>query len=72
MKIQDEGYGIPTDEIQKIFNPFYRAQALTQKEIKGVGLGLSIVQKACDELGVNIEVESKVGEGTVVRLEWKG
>lgn len=72
MKIQDEGYGIPTDEIQKIFNPFYRAHALTQKEIKGTGLGLSIVQKACDQLGVRIDIQSKVGAGTVVRLEWKG
>lgn len=71
-KIQDEGFGIATEEIQKIFNPFYRAHALTQKGIKGTGLGLSIVQKACDQLGVTIDIQSRIGEGTVVRLEWMG
>ncbi|HLO53717.1 MAG TPA: HAMP domain-containing sensor histidine kinase [Saprospiraceae bacterium] len=71
-KIQDEGFGIATEEIQKIFNPFYRAHALTQKGIKGTGLGLSIVQKACDQLGVSIDIQSRIGEGTEVRLEWMG
>jgi signal transduction histidine kinase len=71
-KIQDEGFGIATEEIQKIFNPFYRAHALTQKGIKGTGLGLSIVQKACDQLGLSIDIQSRIGEGTVVRLEWMG
>ncbi len=69
-KIQDEGYGIAAEEIQKIFNPFYRAHSLKQKEIKGTGLGLSIVQRACDQMGLKIDMDSKVGEGTTVTLEW--
>src|SRR5690606_9309738 len=42
--VSDNGQGIPTDELDKIFEPFYRARGIRDQQIKGNGLGLSIVK----------------------------
>jgi len=48
--IQDEGIGIRPNDLEHIFNPFFRSEELLHKEIKGNGLGLSIVKKASELL----------------------
>jgi len=58
--VQDTGCGIPPENLSKIFTPFFS----TKKEVKGVGLGLSVVYGIIQGLKGRIEVESKVGEGT--------
>lgn len=63
VRVQDEGIGIPAEDAQKIFEPFYRAPNATV--IHGTGLGLSIVKKAVDLLGGTIDVSSTAGEGSV-------
>ncbi len=60
--VQDTGYGIPKDLIQRIFLPFH-----TTKE-KGTGLGLALVQKVIISHGGSIDVDSKEGEGTTFRV----
>jgi signal transduction histidine kinase len=63
--IQDNGMGIADDELQKIFNSFYRTKSTQDLiEIKGNGLGLSIVKRLSDVLGIQINVDSKEGHGT--------
>jgi two-component system sensor histidine kinase AtoS len=62
INIRDTGQGIPEDIKNKIFLPFY-----TSKE-KGIGLGLSIVQKVIVSHGGSIEIESKEGEGSLFRI----
>ncbi|MEN9336042.1 MAG: hypothetical protein RLZZ500_1029 [Bacteroidota bacterium] len=67
--IQDNGMGIADDELQKIFNSFYRTKSTQDLiEIKGNGLGLSIVKRLSDVLGIQINVDSIVGQGTRFRL----
>ncbi len=66
--ITDQGVGISEEHLSQIFNPFFRSNALNHKEIKGNGLGLSIVKKACDALNITINIESKLDIGTKVRL----
>ncbi|MDQ6630562.1 MAG: ATP-binding protein, partial [Verrucomicrobiota bacterium] len=56
------GGGIPQEQINRIFEPFY-----TTKK-KGTGLGLMIVQRIVREHGGRIELESRVGQGTMFRL----
>jgi signal transduction histidine kinase len=63
LHIQDEGIGIPKDEIALIFEPFVRGKGADA--IQGTGLGLSIVKKAVELLDGTIEVQSTPGKGSV-------
>jgi signal transduction histidine kinase len=60
--VGDTGGGIPQEQINRIFEPFY-----TTKK-KGSGLGLMIVQRIVREHKGRIELESHVGQGTVFRI----
>lgn len=62
IQIQDNGIGIPKQDIAQLFEPFHRCSNVQQ--IKGNGLGLSIVKKAVELQGGTIAVESEVGVGT--------
>jgi len=66
--INDEGIGIRQEDLQSIFMPFFRSEALSHKEIKGNGLGLSIVQKACNLIHAGMQIESEIDSGTKVTL----
>lgn len=60
LEIKDNGEGIPPENLTKIFDPFFT----TKGEGKGVGLGLSVIYGIIEAHGGDIEVKSKVGEGT--------
>lgn len=66
--ITDTGMGIPANDLQKIFNQFYRSKATEHTNIKGTGLGLSIVKRLCLLLGIAIDIYSKEEKGTTVKL----
>ncbi|HEY5423581.1 MAG TPA: ATP-binding protein [Ilumatobacteraceae bacterium] len=63
---RDTGVGIPPDEIDKIFDRFYRAS--TAATIGGTGLGLSIVKSIAEAHGGSVSVSSEVGVGTTFRV----
>jgi two-component system, sensor histidine kinase and response regulator len=63
LKVSDTGYGIPKEDLSKVFDQFYRVHR-PGKEIKGTGLGLAIVNKIVTAHGGRIEVESELGRGT--------
>lgn len=62
VSVSDSGGGIPQEQINRIFEPFY-----TTKK-KGTGLGLMIVQRIVRLHGGKIELESRVGKGTTFRI----
>ncbi|OGS61588.1 MAG: two-component sensor histidine kinase [Flavobacteria bacterium GWF1_32_7] len=62
--IADNGVGIAKNDLDKIFNSFYRSDVSNHPEIKGTGLGLSIVKRLCDLLKLEIAVESNLNQGT--------
>ena len=66
--IIDSGIGIPAEDLERIFNPFYRSKSSDHPEIKGTGLGLSIVKKLCSLLGITISITSQEDVGTKVIL----
>ena len=66
--IVDSGIGIAADDLEKVFNPFFRSDANEHPQIKGTGLGLSIVKKLCLLLAIEIQFTSKVNNGTSVNL----
>ncbi len=60
--IRDNGVGIPTGELKRIFKRFYRVQNESAKDTKGTGLGLAIVRSIIEKHGGKIKADSK-GEG---------
>ena len=62
VSVADTGGGIPQEQINRIFEPFY-----TTKK-KGTGLGLMIVQRIVRAHGGRINLESRVGRGTTFRV----
>jgi signal transduction histidine kinase len=61
--IRDRGIGIPSEELQNLFQPFHRASNVGK--IPGTGLGLAIVKRCVEVHGGQISVESEVGAGTI-------
>ncbi len=68
--ISDSGIGISQDDVDKVVNPFYRAKSYNHPEIKGVGLGLSIVNRLCELLEIGFSIDSEEKKGTTVYLEF--
>lgn len=66
--IKDKGRGIESQEIKKIFEPFYRIDKSRDKKIAGYGLGLSIVKKILDMHNSSVEINSKPFHGTEFKI----
>jgi PAS domain S-box-containing protein len=66
--VADTGIGIPQDEIKLIFDEFYQAKHGTEQRREGLGLGLSIVKRVVELLGLQLEVESTPGKGSCFML----
>jgi PAS domain S-box-containing protein len=62
--VRDSGIGIPADKLGAIFEPFVQAETSTARRFGGTGLGLSISRKFARAMGGDIEVESRLGEGS--------
>ncbi len=66
--IQDEGIGIKEDDLKHIYENFFRSDSLSQKQIKGNGLGLSIAKKCADAIGARLDIKSALNQGTTVKI----
>lgn len=71
VSIKDQGKGIPEDEIGNVFEHFYMVDKVRNKENNGVGLGLSICLQIAEIHNALLELESKEGEGTTVKIKFK-
>ncbi|ODA42743.1 ATP-binding protein [Desulfosporosinus sp. BG] len=69
INIKDTGIGIPSQEVIRIFDRFYRTDKARAKETGGSGLGLAIVKWIVDAHKGKIAVESNIGEGTNITVE---
>lgn len=68
LQVRDTGYGIEPDQIEKIFEEFYRTRRARELERDGTGLGLPIVKRAVETLGGRITVYSELETGTTFHI----
>lgn len=66
--VSDTGIGVATEEIQRIFEEFYRTEAARAMQETGTGLGLPIVQQIVTMYGGTLEIESVVSRGSTFRF----
>lgn len=66
LSVHDQGIGIPDEDLDMIFNEFYRSN--NSGRAHGTGLGLYLVKKSVELIHGDIKVESKVGKGTIFKL----
>ena len=64
VRVRDTGIGIPKEDLDRVFDEFYRSRTAREFERIGTGLGLAIVKSIVTALSGSIEVESEVGVGT--------
>lgn len=69
VSVQDEGIGIPAEDIPKLFSKFQRIDNSSRRKIGGTGLGLAICQEIINKHDGNIWIESVEGQGTAVHFE---
>ncbi len=62
--VKDTGCGMTPEFLEKIFEPFTRAENSTTNRVQGTGLGMAITKKIVDLMGGTIEVQSQVGQGS--------
>ncbi|MCK4790491.1 MAG: response regulator [Desulfobacteraceae bacterium] len=68
IKVQDTGVGIPSEELPKIFDKFYRVKNPKTRQVIGTGLGLAIVKGVVEAHHGTIDVESIEDKGTTFRI----
>ena len=68
--VRDSGIGIPMRDRSRIFERFYRVDKSHSKEVGGTGLGLSIVKHAARLHNAKLDVDSIVGEGTLITVKF--
>ena len=69
IEVWDTGIGIPVEELQAIFEEYHQLDNAARERSRGLGLGLSIVQRLAKLLGHRVGVRSQPGKGSVFAIE---
>jgi two-component system phosphate regulon sensor histidine kinase PhoR len=64
ISIADSGIGIPSEDLPRIFERFYRVDKARSREVGGTGLGLSIVKHVIEQMQGSVSVESQLNKGS--------
>lgn len=70
LEVKDQGIGISADEMEYVFEPFYRSQR--SSHLSGSGVGLSLVKSIAEKYGGSIRIASEMGRGTTARFVLPG
>jgi len=68
VKIKDDGIGIPTQDLPRIFERFFRSHNAENHSHDGIGIGMAMVKSALDRLDGEIHIDSDQGKGTTITV----
>ncbi len=68
LRVRDHGIGIPAQDLERVFERFYRVDRARGRDTGGTGLGLAIVRHVANNHGGEVSVESREGEGSTFTL----
>ena len=68
VSVTDRGRGISEEDIPRVFERFYRADKSRTRKEKGTGLGLAIVKHLTKSVGGDVDLQSRLGEGTTFKV----
>ena len=71
LQVKDDGIGIPEDDLNRIFERFYRVDKARSKKTGGTGLWLAIVKHIAEQHEAEIQIDSTLGEGTTISIIFK-
>ncbi len=67
--VEDDGPGLPEDELEAVFEPFHRAERSRSRETGGAGLGLTVARQAARAHGGDVTLSNRSGGGLLARLD---
>lgn len=68
IEIEDTGIGIPSTDLEKIFDKFYQVEEHLTRGVGGLGLGLTIARRGIEQHGGQLSVTSQLGQGSTFRI----
>jgi signal transduction histidine kinase len=71
IRVRDRGYGIAKEDRKHVFEKFYRGSGEISRQVKGAGVGLSLVRQIVEAHGGHVDFESCLGQGSEFRIRLK-
>ncbi len=68
LRVSDTGVGIPSRDLERVFERFYRVDPARSRETGGTGLGLALVKHVAENHGGTVALQSELGQGTTVEV----
>ncbi|MFN9419018.1 MAG: ATP-binding protein [Pirellula sp.] len=70
VQVRDTGIGIPPEDVDRVFERFYRVEKARSQDMGGTGLGLAIVKHLCHWISATVEVKSELGIGSTFEVSF--
>jgi PAS domain S-box-containing protein len=71
LEVEDTGIGIPAEKVEEVFAPFQQVDASHTRAYGGTGLGLAISRSLCELMGFDLDVQTRLGEGSVFHIRFR-